>query len=63
MIKVVFKWVQFWSFMLAALIPQAVMAGEAVPIKILTDPDVIAEHYPPDFSYAGYNHGMGIYRL
>ena len=28
-------------------------------IKILQNPDVQAKHYLPDFSYAGYNHGIG----
>lgn len=30
-----------------------------VPIDILTNADVKAEHYLPDFSFAGYNHGVG----
>jgi len=28
-------------------------------VKILSDSNVMAEHYLPDFSYAGYNHGVG----
>lgn len=45
---------------LAALsIPLMTTAHDQEPIKILSDVDVMAEHYLPDFSYAGYNHGMG----
>lgn len=29
------------------------------PVKILTDQKVMAENRLPDFSYAGYNHGIG----
>lgn len=35
------------------------IAHDIDPIKILTDPDVMSKHYLPDFSYAGYNHGVG----
>ncbi len=34
-------------------------AHDLDPVKILSDPDVRAKHYLPDFSYAGYKHGMG----
>ena len=34
-------------------------AHDAEPLKILTDSEVMAQTYLPDFSYAGYNHGAG----
>ena len=34
-------------------------AHDVGPIKILNDANVSAKNYLPDFSYAGYNHGMG----
>ena len=34
-------------------------AHDAEPLKILTDAEVMAQTYLPDFSYAGYNHGVG----
>lgn len=43
----------------ALSIPVTTQAHDADPIKILNDSDVKTEHYLPDFSYAGYNHGMG----
>jgi len=30
-----------------------------IDLKILSDAKIMAEHYLPDFSYAGYNHGIG----
>ncbi|NNC38909.1 MAG: right-handed parallel beta-helix repeat-containing protein [Hyphomonadaceae bacterium] len=42
----------------ASTIPLFAAAHDQVPIKILTDQDVIDQHYLPDFSYAGYKHGM-----
>ena len=43
----------------ALTIPQSTTAHDIDPIKILSDTDVKAENYLPDFSYAGYNHGIG----
>ena len=34
-------------------------AHDAEPLKILNDAEVMEENYLPDFSYAGYNHGVG----
>lgn len=39
--------------------PLSTAAHDIDPIKILSDADVKAKNYLPDFSYAGYNHGMG----
>lgn len=41
------------------LIHQTASANNDGPVKLLTDTDVMAQHRLPDFSYAGYNHGMG----
>lgn len=35
------------------------LANNDGPIDILTDDAVMAEHFLPDFSFAGYNHGVG----
>ena len=43
----------------ALCIPLGTAAHDIDPIKILSDADVKAKNYLPDFSYAGYNHGMG----
>ena len=40
-------------------LPFSTSAQDQEPIKILSDAKVMAEHYLPDFSYAGYNHGVG----
>lgn len=34
-------------------------AADNPDIKILTDQEVMSEHYLPDYSYAGYNNGVG----
>lgn len=39
--------------------PLSTAAHDIDPIKILSDADVKVKNYLPDFSYAGYNHGMG----
>jgi len=43
----------------AACSPSVSHANKKSSIDILTNPDVIAEKRLPDFSYAGYNHGVG----
>lgn len=43
----------------ALALPAAATANEHEPLKILSDTDVMAANYLPDFSYAGYNHGIG----
>ena len=43
----------------ALSIPLSTAAHDIDPIKILSDADVKAKNYLPDFSYAGYNHGVG----
>ena len=43
----------------AACVPSASHANKDGQIQILTNPSVIAETPLPDFSYAGYNHGVG----
>ena len=40
-------------------IPLITNAHDTDPVKILSDVDIKAKNYLPDFSYAGYNHGMG----
>lgn len=55
----VFKLIHFLGFIIAGLIPSAVVAADVDLVKILTDSDVASDHYLPDFSYAGYNHGVG----
>ena len=40
-------------------IPLVTAAHDQEPVKILSDTDVMGQHYLPDFSYAGYNHGIG----
>ena len=40
-------------------IPLITNAHDTDPVKILSDVDTKAKNYLPDFSYAGYNHGMG----
>ncbi len=39
--------------------PAGVHAQSAEPVAILTDMSVMEQHRLPDFSYAGYNHGVG----
>ena len=47
------------AILYALSLPVSTAAQDLVPIKILSDEDVKAKHYLPDFSYAGYNHGIG----
>ena len=55
----VFKLIHFLGFIIVGLFPSAVVAADVDSVKILTDSDVASDHYLPDFSYAGYNHGVG----
>ncbi len=43
----------------SSALPTSAAAQTADPIKILTDTSVSAQYRLPDFSYAGYNHGVG----
>lgn len=40
-------------------VPIIACAAERKPISILNDLEVASDHYLPDFSYAGYNNGVG----
>lgn len=44
---------------LLAIFPIAAAADNNGPIELLTDDAVRATHFLPDFSYAGYNNGIG----
>ena len=44
---------------IALLINQTASANNDGPVKLLTDSDVMKQNRLPDFSYAGYNHGIG----
>jgi len=44
---------------LLTIFPLAAAADNDGPVKILNDEAVSAQHYLPDFSYAGYNNGVG----
>lgn len=46
-------------FTSALSIPVLAGATDLKPLDILTNVDVISDHYLPDFSYAGYNNGVG----
>ena len=43
----------------ALSIPLGANAQDLEPINILSNEDVKSKYYLPDFSYAGYNHGIG----
>ena len=43
----------------ALLIHQTASANNNGPVKLLTDSVVMKQNHLPDFSYAGYNHGIG----
>ena len=47
------------SCVLLAVFPTAAAADNNGPVRILTDDAVMAKHNLPDFSYAGYNNGVG----
>jgi len=51
--------VKIGAIVIAMTTTQIASANDDRPIKILTEAAVIAEHRLPDFSYAGYNHGVG----
>ncbi len=44
---------------LLATFPLAAAADNDGPVEIINNPTVSAQHYLPDFSYAGYNNGVG----
>ena len=44
---------------IALLVNQTASANNDGPVKLLTDSDVMKQNRLPDFSYAGYNHGIG----
>lgn len=44
---------------LALVIHQTAEANNDGPVKLLTEDSVMEKHRLPDFSYAGYNHGIG----
>jgi len=44
---------------LALVINETASANNDGPVELLTDSNVAAKHPLPDFSYAGYNHGIG----
>lgn len=44
---------------IAMLVPQFASSNEASAVKILTDAAIMKEQRLPDFSFAGYNNGVG----
>jgi hypothetical protein len=44
---------------LALAVNQTASANNDGPVRLLTDENTITKHRLPDFSYAGYNHGIG----
>jgi len=48
-----------FALLAAACSPSISHANKDAPIKILSDDSVRAAERLPDFSYAGYNHGVG----
>lgn len=44
---------------LALFLHQSASANNDGPVKLLTDSSTSAKHHLPDFSFAGYNHGIG----